>query len=81
MDMDRAVTMSMPSTMTMRLPSRAGHRDLAIGLGYLAVAAVWVAHSYRRASVDDHAHRLTGAMQAVMAGATAVMFRYLSYTG
>ncbi len=71
--------MSMPMTMTMRLPSWAGYVDLAVGLAYVALAATWVAYAYRAVAVSHHSRRLTGAMQAVMAVAMAVMF--LSYTG
>ncbi|WP_329408082.1 DUF5134 domain-containing protein [Nocardia vinacea] len=80
MDMGGGTTMSMPTTMTMRLPSWAGYLDLAIGLVYVTTATVWVAYTYQGALADDdHARRRTGAMQAVMAAAMAVMF--LSYTG
>ncbi|KIA62511.1 DUF5134 domain-containing protein [Nocardia vulneris] len=79
MNMGGGVTMSMPATMSMHLPSWAGNLDLAIGLGYLVLAAIWVAHTYRRSTVHDLTHRRLGAMHALMAGATAVMF--LSYTG
>ena len=81
MDMGGGTTMSMPAMMTMRLPSWAGSLDLAIGLVYVVVAGAWVAYAYRRTPGHDitHAHNRTGAMQAVMAGATAAMF--LSYTG
>lgn len=71
--------MAVPATMTMQPPSWAAYLNLAIGLVYLAVAAVWVAHSYRGEAATDSAHRHGGAMQAVMATATAAMF--LSYTG
>ncbi|MEU0503483.1 DUF5134 domain-containing protein [Nocardia sp. NPDC005998] len=76
MDMGGGTTMSMPTTMTMQLPSWAGYLDLAIGLAYLATTAAWVAYTYRQAPTD-HAHRRTGAMQAMMAAAMAAMF--LSY--
>ncbi|WP_433576227.1 DUF5134 domain-containing protein [Nocardia brasiliensis] len=79
MNMGGGVTMSMPATMSMHLPSWAGNLNLTVGLCYLVLAAIWVAHTYRRASVHDLTHRRLGAMHALMAGATALMF--LSYTG
>jgi hypothetical protein len=79
MDMGGGTTMLMPTMMMMRPPSWAGYLDLAIGVVYVAMAAAWIAYTYRRTPVADHARRRTGAMQAVMAVATAVMF--LSYTG
>ncbi|GAA4397458.1 DUF5134 domain-containing protein [Tsukamurella soli] len=79
MDMGGGMTMSMPMSTTMHLPGWAGYLDLAIGLVYLGFAAAWVAYAYHEAHAHDRAHRLTGAMQAVMAVATAAMF--LSYTG
>jgi hypothetical protein len=78
MDMG-GMKMAMPTTVTMRLAPWAGYLDLVIGIGYVAMAAAWVAYTYRGVSGQDHARRRTGAMQAVMAVATAVMF--LSYTG
>ncbi|MCX0272939.1 DUF5134 domain-containing protein [Nocardia zapadnayensis] len=72
-------TMAMPNTMTMQLPSWAAYLNLTIGLVYLTVAALWIAHSYRGSAATGPAHRRGGAMQAVMAAATAAMF--LSYTG
>ncbi|NKY57018.1 DUF5134 domain-containing protein [Nocardia flavorosea] len=72
-------TMAMHTTMTMQPPSWAAYLNLAIGLAYLAVAATWIAHSYRGPAAAESAHRHAGAMQALMATATAAMF--LSYTG
>ncbi|WP_327147189.1 DUF5134 domain-containing protein [Nocardia sp. NBC_01329] len=72
-------TMAMPTTMTMQPPPWAAYLNLTIGLLYLAVAATWIAHSYRGSAATDPAHRHGGAMQAVMAAATAAML--LPYTG
>ncbi len=78
MDMGGGTTMVMSTTMTMRPSSWAGHLDLVVGLVYIAMAAAWIAYTYRRTPGADHTPDRLGAMQAVMAAATAVMF--LSYT-